>query len=136
MSTYFADLDVSMMMKTMMMEMGVRYLTEKSIAPKKSWSGPGSLLKKFFKTFFLNRPIPNSFRLFSLFSHSNSNDRYWLNLSHITRKSVDGVLGIRTLGHSMVGADDSRNFLCYKLFDRIYFKWMPTAWSCKQKYTP
>ena len=41
MSTYFADLDVSMMMKTMMMEMGVRYLTEKSIASKKVDQGPG-----------------------------------------------------------------------------------------------
>ena len=42
-------------------------------------------------------PIPASFCLFTSFSHYNFNNTNW--------KSLDGVLGIWTLGHRMVGAD-------------------------------
>ena len=47
--------------------------------------------------FLKNGPIPASFCLFSLFSHYNFNN--W--------KSIDGVLGIRTRGRRMVGADET-----------------------------
>ena len=49
--------------------------------------------------FFKNGPIPASFCLFSYFSHYNFNNTNW--------KSIDGVLGIRTHGHRMLGADKS-----------------------------
>ena len=48
-----------------------------------------------------NGPNPVSFCLFSFFSH----DKYSTNT--INEKSVDGVLGTRTRGGRMVGADES-----------------------------
>ena len=48
----------------------------------------------FFKK---NGPIPASFCLFSSFSHYNFK----------LKESVDGVLGIRTRGRRMVGADET-----------------------------
>ena len=50
---------------------------------------------------FLNGPNPASFCLFSYFSY----DKYSTNT--INEKSVDGVLGTRTQGSRMVGADES-----------------------------
>ena len=60
--------------------------------------------------FFLNGPIPASFCLFSFFSHSNSNDKYTIWTIKI-EKSVDGVLGTRTRGGMMEGADESTELL-------------------------
>ena len=64
---------------------------------------------------FFKRPIPASFCLFSPFSHHKSN---------INWKSIDAVLGDRTRGRKMVGADGSTelvglpvSFLC--LLQRI-----------------
>ena len=51
---------------------------------------------------FLNGPNLASFCLFSFFSH----DKYSTNLT-INYKSVDGVLGTRTWGGRIVGADKS-----------------------------
>ena len=51
---------------------------------------------------FLNGPNPASFSLFSFFSQ----DKYSTNLT-INDKSIDGVLGTRTQGGRMVGADES-----------------------------
>ena len=51
--------------------------------------------------FFKNGLSPASFCLFSFFS----NDKYSTNT--INEKSVDGVLGTRTRGGGMVGADES-----------------------------
>ena len=49
-------------------------------------------------TFLKNGPIPASFCLFCSFI---------VTISIQNEKSVDGVLGIQTWGHSMVGADET-----------------------------
>ena len=49
------------------------------------------------QTFFKKWPIQPSFCVFSSFSHHNFNNTNW--------KSLDGELGIWTLGRRMVGAD-------------------------------
>ena len=59
---------------------------------------PRSLLNLFF---FKNGPNPASFCLFSFFSH----DKYSTNT--INDKSIDGVLGTRTRGGRMAGANES-----------------------------
>ena len=58
-----------------------------------------SLNRSYF-FLFKNGPNPASFCLFSFFSH----DKFSTNLT-INDKSVDGVLGTRTRGGRMVGAD-------------------------------
>ena len=50
-------------------------------------------------SFFKNGPITASFCLFTLFSRYNFNNTNW--------KKLDGVLGIRTRGCRMVGADET-----------------------------
>ena len=50
-------------------------------------------------SFLKNGPVPACFCLFLLFSRYNFNNTNW--------KSVDGVLGIRTQGRRMVGADET-----------------------------
>ena len=77
----------------------------------------GSLLRIFTFTNFLQRPVlwnnyinfflkkwakPGLFLFISFFSH----DKYSTNLT-INDKSIDGVLGTRTRGGRMVGADES-----------------------------
>ena len=65
-------------------------------------------LKEFFvipttNRFFLkNGPNPPSFCLFLLFSQ----DKYSINVT-INYKGVDGMLGTRTQGSKMIGADES-----------------------------
>ena len=57
--------------------------------------------------FFLkNGPKPASFCLFSFFSR----DKYITNLT-VNDKSIDGVLGTRTRGGMMEGADESTELL-------------------------
>ena len=51
---------------------------------------------------FFNAPIPASFCLFLFFSCYNFNTNW---------KSIDGVLGIRTWGRRMVGADENTELL-------------------------
>ena len=61
--------------------------------------------KKWYVNFFLNGPNPASFLfIFVLFSHRK--DKYSTNLT-IIEKSVDGMLGSRTRGGRMEGADES-----------------------------
>ena len=55
-----------------------------------------------FILFLKNGPNPASFLFILFFSH----DKYSTNLT-INDKSIDGVLGTRTRGGRMVGADES-----------------------------
>ena len=59
-----------------------------------------SELRFKFSFFFKKWSFSGLFCVFSSFSHYNFNNTYW--------KSLDGVLGFWTRGHSMVGADDAK----------------------------
>ena len=74
-----------------------------------------------FLMFFLkNGPILAFFCLFSSFSHYNFNNTNW--------KSIDGVLGFRTRGRMMVGADDTTElwrppiFLMFVYFESCFHR--------------
>ena len=70
--------------------------------------------RAWLKPTFLNGPNPVSFCLFSFFSH----DKYSTNT--VNDKSADGVLGTRTGGGMMVGADESTE-LCWHPLVKPYF---------------
>ena len=59
-------------------------------------------IKDYVQLFLKNGPNPSSFGLFSFFSH----DKYSINLT-INDKSIDCLVGTRTRGSRMVGADES-----------------------------
>ena len=63
-----------------------------------------------WETLLKNWPILASFCLFSFFSHYNFNTNW---------KSIDGVLGIRTWGRRMVGADKTTE-LWWPPIERLY----------------
>ena len=65
-------------------------------------SGPDPI--KILQHKFFSGPIPASFCLFLSFSHYNFNNA--------SLKSVDGVLGIRTSSHRMVGVDETLEPAC------------------------
>ena len=75
---------------------------------------------------FLNGPTPASFCLFSYASHSNK--KYSSNFNNI---SIDGMLRIRTRGHSMVGADDTMDlkaaYLLLSYFYEFLHHWIPVS---------
>ena len=78
----------------------------------------------FALVFLKNGPIPASFCLFSSFSRYNFNTNW---------KSIDGVLGIRTRGRRMVGADETTELLRPPLFalacSRLCFLTVVKRWG-------
>ena len=67
---------------------------------------------------FLNGPNPSSFCLFSFFSH----DKY--STITINEKSIDGLLGTRTWGGRMVGADKYTELWLFYLCNILLFTTM------------